>query len=101
MTETKRVFVPITDLLPEEVLSKLSKHAKSLYGSLWNGMRWHGKSVFHWTDNQAARCARFELRFVPQARVELIDLGLFHVGVGTNAADGQTVWRYEFTADRN
>jgi hypothetical protein len=94
MTHERRTFNPVED--PEQILSVwhrsiLSPQAVQLYTAIWYKMRNRGQQTTVWMDDEeASRRARILIRSVPNARAELINVGLLECWQGSSQ------WSYSY-----
>jgi hypothetical protein len=87
MTHERRTFEPVD---PNEILSAwhreiLSSNAVKLYEACWYRMKNSGGKTSVWMDDEeASRRSRILIRNVPNARAELINVGLLECWQGSS-----------------
>ena len=88
------------NLLPQEILSKLSGSASRLYGMAWNGMAREDKSVVVLTDLKVKEKLGIDEDGLSFVHKELQDAGLLDIRRDTNPrwCDGEPRSQYRYKA---
>jgi hypothetical protein len=71
----KQKYVPASELLPAEDLQKLSRHARRMYGVLWNFMSCRGRDQVTYSDANLANRLGVSVADVVVAQAELTSAG--------------------------
>ena len=82
-TNTLKPVVDVNEILSPWHREILSQHAVKLYEACWHRMKNSGKTQVWMDDEEASRRSRILIRNVPDARAELINVGLLECWHGS------------------
>jgi hypothetical protein len=76
--------LPLREILPEAIRSRLSTEAGTLYEIVWNSMHFKGVSELKLSDDVASKRTRITVGALQTAKAELESLLLFTLGKDGN-----------------